>query len=105
MGYDDNGPLMSNNNKGNKTRMGVILRQSFGEKSANGKEELEALRLRYHTMCKRLTTVKKALKDRHAALLNTTQARVAVRACPTNRCVVVCYHCVIVRSFFWISTD
>lgn len=67
-----------NNSKGNKPRVGVLLRQTFGEKSSHASEELEALKLRYHTMCKRLTTVQKALKDRHAALLATAQARFSV---------------------------
>ena len=55
------------------------MRQSFGEKSVNGSEELQALKTRYHTLCQRLKTVQKALKERHAALLGTTQARVSVR--------------------------
>ncbi|KAL7560425.1 hypothetical protein ACA910_016174 [Epithemia clementina (nom. ined.)] len=77
MAGDDSGPLI-NEKKGNKPRMGVILRQTLGEKSANGNEDLQALKLRYQTMCKRMQTVQKALKDRHAAMLATTQARVAV---------------------------
>ena len=71
MGGDDN--------KTSKARVGVLLRQSFGEKSVNGSEELQALKTRYHTLCQRLKTVQKALKERHAALLGTTQARVSVR--------------------------
>jgi hypothetical protein len=60
-------------------RVGVILRQVGGQKSANLNTELEEVKERYKLMLPQFKTLEKALKLRHATMLKTEEARVGVR--------------------------
>lgn len=60
-----------------KPRLGVIIRQSFQE-STTQSADLGRLKERYQKLCQMLEILGKALKLRHAALVNTVKARSAV---------------------------
>jgi hypothetical protein len=65
-----------------KPRVGVILRQAVpgGKKPTHTpSEQVETLQNKYKDMCQNLKRLLKVLKERHAAMLETVQARDAVR--------------------------
>ena len=64
-----------------KPRMGVILRQTAGQKSANRRQDLEELKERYKSMRKVLHTLEDAMEKRYDAILKQDKARAAVRLC------------------------
>ena len=63
---------------GSKTRVGVILRQTTGSKSANASAELVELKERYKVLCQRFKTLNQVMKQRHAALIQTEKSKAAV---------------------------
>lgn len=63
-----------------KPRVGVILRQVSGQKSELLNEDLEELKERYKLMLPQFKKLEKALKQRHATMLKTEEARVGVRS-------------------------
>ena len=63
-----------------KPRVGVILRQTAaGQKSSHDIVELQAVKERYRQQCQQLKSLKKALQQRHAAMLQTEKAQSEVR--------------------------
>lgn len=67
--------------KMSKPRMGVMLRQVAGaQKPAHTpSEQVEALTHKYKDMCQNLKRLQKLAKERHVAMMETLQARDAVR--------------------------
>jgi hypothetical protein len=65
-----------------KPRVGVILRQAAGgqKPTHTPSEKVESLQNKYKDMCQNLKRLLKVLKERHAAMLETMQARDAVRS-------------------------
>ena len=60
--------------------MGVLLRQSMVEKSPHRHAQLDALQQKYkEEFCPQLRSLRTALKQRHAAMVQTAQAQASVR--------------------------
>jgi ribosomal protein S17 len=75
------GDVKTSPNKMSKPRVGVLLRQvAAGQKPAHTpSEQVETLTHKYKDLCQNLKRLQKVFKERHVAMLETIQARDAVR--------------------------